>query len=81
MHHEKLDGRGYPSGLSGEAIPVHARAVSLADVYDALTSRRCYADAVTPFEALRIMRHEMDGSFDLDLYKRFVMLLSGAALV
>ncbi|EKO40815.1 MAG: HD-GYP domain-containing protein [Solidesulfovibrio magneticus str. Maddingley MBC34] len=81
MHHEKLDGRGYPAGLSGEAIPVHARAVSLADVYDALTSRRCYADAVTPFEALRIMRHEMAGAFDLDLYKRFVMLLSGAALV
>jgi HD-GYP domain-containing protein (c-di-GMP phosphodiesterase class II) len=81
MHHEKLDGRGYPAGLAGEAIPVHARAVSLADVYDALTSRRCYADAVTPFEALRVMRHEMAGSFDLELYKRFVMLLSGAALV
>jgi HD-GYP domain-containing protein (c-di-GMP phosphodiesterase class II) len=81
MHHEKLDGRGYPGGRSGEAIPVPARAVSLADVYDALTSKRCYADAVAPFEALRIMRHEMAGSFDLDLYKRFVMLLSGAALL
>ena len=81
MHHEKLDGRGYPQGLAGEAVPMHARAVSLADVYDALTSRRVYADAVRPFEALRIMRHEMAGSFDLDLYKRFVMLLSGAALL
>jgi HD-GYP domain-containing protein (c-di-GMP phosphodiesterase class II) len=81
LHHEKLDGRGYPGGRSGEAIPVHVRAVSLADVYDALTSRRCYADAVRPFEALRIMRHEMAGSFDVDLYKRFVMLLSGAALL
>lgn len=81
MHHEKLNGHGYPRGLSGEAIPVHARVISLADVYDALTSRRVYADAVRPFEALRIMRHEMAGSFDLDLYKRFVMLLSGAALL
>ena len=81
MHHEKLDGRGYPGGRAGEAIPVHVRAISLADVYDALTSRRCYADAVRPFEALRIMRHEMAGSFDIELYKRFVMLLSGAALL
>lgn len=81
MHHEKLDGGGYPRGLVGEAIPPHARIVSLADVYDALTSNRVYAGAVRPFEALRIMRHEMAGSFDLDLYKRFVMLLSGAALI
>lgn len=81
LHHEKLNGLGYPRGLSGDAIPVHARAVSLADVYDALTSRRVYADAVPPFEALRIMRHEMTGSFDLELYKRFVMLLGGAALL
>lgn len=81
LHHEKLNGHGYPRGLSGDAIPVHVRAVSLADVYDALTSRRVYADAVRPFEALRIMRDEMAGSFDLGLYKRFVMLLSGAALL
>lgn len=81
MHHEKLNGEGYPRGLSDGDIPVHARVISLADVYDALTSKRVYADAVRPFEALRIMRHEMGGSFDLELYKRFVMLLSGAALL
>lgn len=81
MHHEKMDGRGYPGGRSGEDIPLQARAVSLADAYDALTSRRIYADAVRPFEALRIMRHEMAGSFDLELYKRFVLLLGGAALL
>ena len=81
MHHEKMDGRGYPGGRSGDAIPVHARAVSLADVYDALTSKRVYAGSVRPFEALRIMRHEMAGSFDIELYKRFVMLLSGASLL
>lgn len=81
MHHEKVNGLGYPRGLSGEAVPLHVRAVSLADVYDALTSRRIYADAVRPYEALSIMRHEMAGSFDLNLYKRFVMLLGGAALL
>ena len=81
MHHEKLDGRGYPAGLSGEAIPVHARAVSLADVYDALTSRRCYADAVTPFEALRIMRDDMPGAFDMEVFRTLVMVLSGANIV
>lgn len=81
LHHEKLDGRGYPQGLAGEDIPLHVRAVSLADVYDALTSKRVYAGAVKPFEALRIMRHEMAGSFDLELYKRFILLLSGAAIV
>jgi len=81
MHHEKLNGHGYPAGLVGEQIPLHARIVSLADVYDALTSKRVYAGAVKPFEALRIMRHEMAGSFDLDLYKRFVLLLSGAAII
>jgi HD-GYP domain-containing protein (c-di-GMP phosphodiesterase class II) len=81
MHHEKLNGQGYPRGLSGEAIPVHARAVALSDVYDALTSKRVYAGAVRPFEALRIMRHDMAGSFDNELFRRFVMLLSGASLV
>lgn len=81
MHHEKLNGQGYPRGLSGDAVPLHARIIALADVYDALTSNRVYAGAEKPFAALSIMRHEMAGSFDLDLYKRFVMLLSGAALV
>jgi HD-GYP domain-containing protein (c-di-GMP phosphodiesterase class II) len=81
LHHEKCNGQGYPWGLSGQAVPLHARAVALADVYDALTSTRVYAPAVRPFEALRIMRHEMEGSFDTALYRRFVMLLSGADLI
>lgn len=81
LHHEKLNGQGYPWGLAEEAVPLHARVVALADVYDALTSNRVYAPAVSPFEALRIMRHEMEGSFDTELYRRFVMLLSGADLV
>jgi len=81
LHHERMDGRGYPGGLPGEMIPAHVRAVTLADVYDALTSNRPYAEAATPFEALRIMRDEMRGAFDLDLFKRLVAVLSGADIV
>lgn len=44
-HHERWDGRGYPDGLKGDAIPISAQIVSIADVYDALTSKRVYKDA------------------------------------
>jgi len=81
LHHERMDGSGYPGGIGGEHIPSHVRAVAVADVYDALTTRRPYADAVTPFEALKIMRDEMAGAFDMDMYKRLVMILSGADIL
>src|SRR5262249_38049666 len=51
-HHERWDGRGYPEGLAGEAIPLSARLMALADVYDALYSRRAYKDA-SPHRAVR----------------------------
>lgn len=58
-HHERYDGRGYPEGLKGEEIPIAAQIVSVADVYDALVSDRCYKDAYTPAEAYdMIMRGE-----------------------
>jgi putative nucleotidyltransferase with HDIG domain len=50
-HHERWDGSGYPDGLAGEAIPLAARLVAVADVYDALTSERPYRAALTPAEA------------------------------
>ena len=46
-HHERYDGRGYPNGLKGDDIPIGAQAVALADVYDALTSERCYKKPLT----------------------------------
>jgi putative two-component system response regulator len=55
-HHERLDGRGYPDGLAGDAIPMLARIVSVVDVYDALTSDRPYRKAMTTDAAFRIMR-------------------------
>jgi putative nucleotidyltransferase with HDIG domain len=55
-HHEKVDGSGYPDGLSADAIPLHAQIVCVADVFDAMTSARSYQDPVPPGEAVARMR-------------------------
>ena len=81
MHHERMDGTGYPGRLAGELIPTQVRALAVADVYDALTTNRAYAPAMPPFLALRLMRDDMPGHFDMDVYKRLVMILSGANMV
>ena len=57
-HHEKLDGSGYPEGVSGESIPLTARVTTIADIYDALTTARVYRAALTRTEALGIMTQE-----------------------
>lgn len=57
-HHEKWDGSGYPDGLAGEQIPLLARILQLADIYDALTSRRSYKSAYTAEEAVAILEKE-----------------------
>lgn len=54
-HHERFDGTGYPSGLSGENIPIEARIVSVADVFDALSSDRPYREGLSPEESMRIV--------------------------
>lgn len=81
FHHEKLDGSGYPAGLSGDDIPLPVRAIAVADIYDALTTARPYADAMQPYEALKLIRHEMHEELDMDLFKRFVAVLGGAELI
>lgn len=81
FHHERLDGSGYPGGLSGESIPMHVRALAVADTYDAMTTRRSYAEVFTPFEALRVMRDDMPGAFDPDAFRTLVMVLSGAHII
>lgn len=75
FHHEKFDGTGYPTGMSGEEIPVPVRALTCCDVYDAITSKRPYAPARTSFEALKIMGEEMKGAFDPRIYKSFIRVL------
>lgn len=63
-HHERWDGKGYPDGLKGDEIPISAQAVSVADVYDALTSDRCYKKAYTHEEALRMICDGECGCFN-----------------
>jgi putative nucleotidyltransferase with HDIG domain len=81
FHHERMDGSGYPAGLAGNAIPLSVRAAAVADVYDALTSDRPYTKARSPFEALSTIRDDMAEAFDQEVLKRFVMVLSGAAVI
>jgi putative two-component system response regulator len=57
-HHERWDGSGYPDGLAGERIPLLARLLQIADIYDALTSPRPYKEAFSPGKALRTIREE-----------------------
>lgn len=71
-HHEKWDGSGYPRGLSDDAIPVSARLMALADVYDALLSRRIYKDAYGHEEAVRLIAEGRAGHFDPDLTDIFL---------
>ena len=63
-HHEKFDGSGYPQGLAGESIPIEARVVALADVWDALTNRRCYKDAFPEESARAIIVEDSGTHFD-----------------
>ena len=73
-HHEKLDGSGYPRGLTGAQIPLQARMMTISDIYDALTAQdRPYKRAVTPTVALDILHDEAhQGKLDIDLLEIFV---------
>lgn len=70
-HHERYDGRGYPDGLAGEAIPLQARILQIADVFDALTSNRSYRAAFTWTRALEILAEEAGKTVDPDLQRLF----------
>ena len=70
-HHEKWDGTGYPKGLKGEEIPISARIMAVIDVYDTLTSDRCYRNAYSHDEAMEIINKEAGKSFDPEIIKIF----------
>jgi len=70
-HHEKYDGSGYPEGLKGDEIPLEARIMAIADVYDALVSERCYKQPYTSEEAYNIIKDSMGTHFDPKLWKTF----------
>ncbi|MBX3415271.1 MAG: response regulator [Pirellulales bacterium] len=71
-HHERYDGHGYPLGLAGDRIPLAARIVTVADVYDALTSRRVYKDAMQHEVARSIIIEESGSHFDPDVVDAFL---------
>ncbi|HVX39693.1 MAG TPA: HD domain-containing phosphohydrolase [Gemmatimonadaceae bacterium] len=73
-HHERWAGGGYPDGLAGEAIPLAARIICVADVFDALTSERPYRKAFSREDALALMAGESGQTFDPDLFVRFERL-------
>lgn len=71
-HHERWDGRGYPDGLRGEMIPLHARVVALVDVYDALTTRRVYKEAWGHEQAVEEIRASRGTHFDPEVVQAFL---------
>jgi len=73
-HHEKWDGSGYPYGLSGKDIPLSARILALGDVYDALTSKRCYKEAMSHDKAVGIIAEGEGKHFDPDVVRSFMKI-------
>lgn len=71
-HHERYNGKGYPDGLAGEQIPVEARIMALADVFDALVSKRCYKEAFSFEKAASIIKESLGTQFDPVLGKLFL---------
>lgn len=76
-HHERFDGRGYPSGLAGEAIPLSGRIVAVVDFFDALTMDRCYRAAFSDEEALNMLARERGQAFDPRVVDAFVAHAAG----
>lgn len=74
FHHERYDGGGYPHGLKGEAIPLPALIVAVADTYDALTSNRCYQSERPPAEAVDIITRERGAQFHPDVVDAFLRI-------
>ncbi len=75
-HHEKQDGRGYPDGIENENISQFARIIGVCDVFDALTTKRSYKDPFSSFEALALMKKQMNTHLDMELVNSFIMMLN-----
>lgn len=71
-HHERMDGKGYPHGISGEEIPLCARILAVADVFDALASKRCYKEPMPLDKAFAIIKEETGPHFDVDVAQAFL---------
>ena len=71
-HHEREDGYGYPNGLTGPYIPVAAKIISIADMYDAMTANRPYRDIICPFKVMEEFQHNYLGSLDIRILMTFL---------
>ncbi|MFL0810137.1 MAG: HD-GYP domain-containing protein [Agarilytica sp.] len=76
LHHEKLDGSGYPLGLTGDDINVYGRMSAVVDVYDAVTASRCYHDGMSPFKAMKLLLTLSDSHLDKTLVYSFIRCMS-----
>lgn len=74
-HHEKIDGSGYPDGLVGDEIPIHVQVATVADIFNALTTTRCYHRKRSRFEALMFMKHHLRGKVSPEVFKALVACL------
>ena len=72
FHHEKWNGKGYPDGLRGEDIPLHARIMAIADVFDAVSAKRCYRDAMPIEKCFQIIEEGAGSDFDPHLTELFL---------
>ena len=72
VHHERLDGKGYPHGLVEQQISVYGRMIAIVDTYDAITAQRCYKEGQTGISALKILKRESPQSFDPVLLAQFI---------
>ena len=78
FHHERIDGQGYPDGLSEEAIPLVSRIIAVADAYNAMTSDRPYRDAMPSRVARLRLAQAVDSQFDTAVVAAFEAILAGA---
>lgn len=72
FHHEKEDGTRYPLKITGDKIPIHAKILSVADIFDAMTSNRCYKARVSPFKVLEMFQNQNFGKLDYGIIMTFV---------
>jgi HD-GYP domain-containing protein (c-di-GMP phosphodiesterase class II) len=74
-HHERYDGSGYPNGLTRDEIPPFARIAAIVDTYDALTTKRHYAKAVSPSDAIKLLYEARDEDFQAELVESFIQAI------
>lgn len=74
-HHERFDGSGYPNGLTQDRIPAFARIAAIVDTYDAITSKRSYAQPISPSDAIRMLYKSRDAEFQAELVEAFIQAI------